>query len=86
MSRSTTETLVRILGLYYLAEGVLSSGARVVGLLEYLANDDLSAYPKGYFWSYFYGVFPLLLGILILLYSKQLTRWIYRGEAGTSNG
>jgi hypothetical protein len=80
-----TETLVRLLGLYYLAEGGISAGSRVVGYLEYLTGDNGYAYPKGYFWSYFYSVFPLALGILILLYSKQLTRWMHRGDSVASD-
>ena len=85
MSRSAAETLVRLLGLYYLAEGGIAVVARVLGYMEYLAGDQESMYPKGYFWSYFYAVFPLLMGVLLLMYSKQLAGWIHRDNSVASD-
>lgn len=85
MRPSTTETLVRILGLYYLAEGAIAIASRIVSYIEFLGSDNPDFYPKGYFWSYFFGAFPLLIGILILLYSKPLARWMHREGSEVSD-
>lgn len=81
MSRSTTETLVRILGLYYLAEGAIEVLSRLSMFIEQLTGDDGHSFP---FWWYFYGVFTLAMGILVMLYSKPLARWMHREDSEAS--
>lgn len=82
MSRSTTETLVRILGLYYLVEGAIDILSRLSTFFEGLGGDDGQHIP---FWWYFYGVFTLAIGILVLLYSKPLARWMHRDDSEASD-
>ncbi len=82
MSRSTTETLIRILGLYYLAEGVIDILSRLSTFIDALTGDDRQMFS---FWWYFYGVFTLAIGILVLLYSKPLARWMHREDGEASD-
>jgi hypothetical protein len=82
MSRSTTETLVRILGLYYLAEGGIDVLSRLSTFIEEVTGDDGQSFP---FWWYFYGVFTLAMGVFVLLYSKPLARWMHREDAEASD-
>jgi dipeptide/tripeptide permease len=85
MSRSTTETLVRILGLYYLAEGAISIVSSVIQFVDFSGNGDGMAIPRAYFWTYFFGAFPLAIGILVLMYSKPLARWMQRDDSVASD-
>jgi uncharacterized membrane protein HdeD (DUF308 family) len=85
MSRPTTETLVRILGLYYLAEGVISIVANVVQFVEFSARGGESSIPNTYFWTYFFGAFPLVMGVLVLMYSKPLAGWMHRDDSVASD-
>ena len=72
MPRSTTETLVRLLGLYFLLSG---AGDLVYGAVQMNAFDDTPAT------AFLGGLGPLFVGVVILLLARQLADFAHCEEA-----
>ena len=73
MPRSLTETLVRLLGLYFLLSGV---GDLVFGAVQMNAFDDTPVL------AFLGGLGPMLVGFIILMLSRQLADFAHCEEAG----
>lgn len=71
MPRSTTETLVRLLGLYFLLSG---AGDLLYGAVQMARFNDAPAS----FWLG--GIGPLLVGFIILMLSRQLADFAHCEE------
>lgn len=71
-----TETLVRLMGLYFLLSGIADVVYGIVQMVRFRASEFAEA--SGLYWLG--GLGPVLLGGLILALSRPLAEWAHCEE------